>query len=557
MNNNYHKTMKKYLSIFAAALALVLCGCNKTDNGEDGGSQGGALTVNFTVTPETVYAGDAVAFAADIKGGTAPYTIKWTIGSAVQAKTDANITFTFPKNGSFVVTLDVTDTQGAKAQKKKAVVVNAAKVEEVGTLSVNWVGKMNGYNSKSAAAVADDGSVYTTCRDNKLYKWSATGESVWVKDIYTVVSDGSVTYGTPSVDKDGTVFIGTGSKDGTLRAFNPDGSVKWTFNQWYRSDGQTPAPTCQGTIVAIDDHTVYFGCTGQNGIVLSADKSTGARKGFLAPAGGARSGIALTRNGMVTWYGGKYGIFGMTQATLDAGGNDPLSKTWQQFGSGDEQAANSYEGQIALLTIAGEPCVGGIVTDTKGTKVYAVKASDGTIISQTYIDDTDAQDQGGVVVDKSGNLVASLNFSLGMDNGGIAIVNPAEGKVVARYRTQEKVSGSPAIDKAGNIHFGTESGYYYIVKQSGDKCDLVLKRNLSDVILADDRYKTTFADLGVSKIWSSPVIGDDGKMYICFTDNSTRAFGGVACLSFEGCQGPADSDWPMIGHDRRHTGKQN
>ena len=161
------------------------------------------------------------------------------------------------------------------------------------------------------------------------------------------------------------------------------------------------------------------------------------------------------------------------------------------------------------------------------------------------------------MVDKSGNLVASLNFSLGMDNGGIAIVNPAEGKVVARYRTQEKVSGSPAIDKAGNIHFGTESGYYYIVKQSGDKCDLVLKRNLSDVILADDRYKTTFADLGVSKIWSSPVIGDDGKMYICFTDNSTRAFGGVACLSFEGCQGPADSDWPMIGHDRRHTRKQN
>ena len=48
-----------------------------------------------------------------------------------------------------------------------------------------------------------------------------------------------------------------------------------------------------------------------------------------------------------------------------------------------------------------------------------------------------------------------------------------------------------------------------------------------------------------------------GWDYICFTDNSTRAFGGVACLSFEGCQGPADSDWPMIGHDRRHTGKQN
>ena len=549
--------MKHLAYLFMAAALTIVCACNKGNNG--GGESNQPLNVNFTITPEEVFAGDAVEFEAQVSGGAAPYTFKWTIGSAVQAKTTSSISFTFPKNGSFVVTLDVTDATGATAQKKKPVVVNTAKVEEGGNLVLNWVGKMNGYNSKSAAAVANDGSVYSTCRDNKLYKWSSTGESVWVKSIYTVTQSGSATNGTPSIDTDGTVFIGAGtsSGDGTLRAFNPDGSVKWSFSKWYRSDGTTPAPSCNGTLVAIDDNNVYFGCTGQNGIVFSANKSTGDRYGFLAPAGGARTGIAISASGMIHWFGGKYGIFGMSKSSLDAGsGDSPMSQSWRTFGSGEEQSVGTNEGQIALLKVNGENCVAGILTDSRGTKVYAVKSADGAVVSTTYIDDTDTQDQGGVVVDKNGNLVASLNFTLGQDNGGIVIVNPASGTIVARFRTQEKVSGSPAVDAAGNIHFGTESGYYYIVKQNGEKCDMLVKRNLSTIILADDRYKSSFSDLGQSKIWCSPVIGDDGKIYICFTDNATRAFGGVACLSYEGCTGPAASDWPMMGQNRRHTGKQ-
>ena len=551
--------MKKVLFVMLAVLPLAF-GCKP----ENKSSETTPLSVNITVTPEKVYAGDAVAFEAQVTGGTTPFSYQWLIDETEQEKTTPSLIYTFKSNGSYIVTLNVTDGKGATAQRRKVVVVDAAKVEETGTLTINWVGKMNGYNTKSTAAVANDGSVYTTCRDNNLYKWSSTGESVWVKPIYTAVSANSATLGTPSIDTDGTVFIGAGngttsgnaSGDGTLKAFNPDGSTKWTFSGWWRSDGTTPAPTCQGTIVAIDEDNIYFGCTGQNGIVLSADKATGTRKGFLAPAGGARSGILLSQAGYVHWYGGKYGIFGIQQSILDAGGADKLSEKWKQFGSGDEMAQGNYEGQIACLNVGGESCVAGIVTDSRGTKVYALKASDGSVVSTAYIDDTDSQDQGGVAVDENGNIIASLNYTLGQDNGGVVIVNPSTGTVVSRYRTQEKVSGSPAVDKAGNIHFGTESGFYYIVKQDGSNCQLLVKRNIADLILKDSRYSDSFSKLGNAKIWCSPVIGDDGKMYICFTDNDSRAFGGVICLSYEGCEGPADSDWPMIGHDRRHTCKQ-
>ena len=543
--------MKKVIFIMLAALTLVV-GCKK-DGNESGETT--PLNVNFSVTPEVVSAGDAVTFEAQVSGGKAPYSYQWTISGTVQEKTTASLVYTFAQNGSAVIILDVKDSKGNTAQKKKAIVVNAPKIEETGNLTVHWAGKMTGYNAKSSVAIADDGSVYSTTQDSKLYKWSSSGESVWIKEIVS----GSKTLGTPSIDTDGTLFISGGNSDGlgVLKAFNPDGSVKWSFSEWWRADGDTPAPTCLGTIAAIDENNIYFGCTGTNGIVFSADKARGKRNGFMAPAGGARSGIVISKSNFIHWYGGKYGAFGMSIPSLNGGGNDKLNPTWRKWGSGDDP---TYEGQIGCMTIGGEVCMIGVVTDTQGTKVYALKSSDGSEVCVKYIEDTNQQDQGGVSVDLNGNIVASLSNTAGKDNGGIVIVNPVSGEIVARYRTQEKVSGTPAIDAAGNIHFGTESGFYYVVKLNGDKCDLLVKRSIASLVVSDSRYAGVFTmsgkQLASAKIWSSPVIGDDGKIYICFTDNESRAYGGVICLGYEGCTGPGNSEWPMVGHDRRHTCKQ-
>ena len=550
--------MKKLLFIFAALLPLA-AGCKK-----DSGSADAALNVNFTVSPEMIYAGDAVSFEAQVSGGKKPYNYEWTIRGEVQTHNSASVVYTFQTNGSEIVLLKVTDASGTSAQKRKAVVINAARIPETGDLTLKWVGRMEGYNSQSSPAVAPDGSVYTTCRDNRLYKWSPSGESLWIKEIFKPTAKAtSVTYGTPSVDTDGPVFIGAGSDkvdnagDGTLKAFNPDGSVKWNFSQWWASSG-TPAPTCQGVVAAIDGGNIYFGHTGTNGLVMSVNKATGSRNGFAAPAGGARSGIAVSKAGTLHWYGGQYGLFGIDKSSLDNGGADKQSHKWRLFGdSGSaEYATTNAVGQLACLNVNGVPCVAGIATDGRGTKIYVAKAADGELVSACYIDDTDAQDQGGVVVDASGNLVASLNYTLGQDNGGVVVISPADGRVVSRFRTQEKISGSPAVDAAGNIHFGTESGFYYVVKPDGENCQLLVKRNLAKMVTDDKRYSESFSKLYTAKIWCSPAIADDGTMYICFTDDDSRAFGGVASLGYAGCTGLAASDWPMMGHDARHTGKQ-
>ena len=61
--------MKKFALILLAA-ALCAVACNKKDDP----SSNTPLTVNFTISPEKIFAGDAVSFAAQVSGGVKPYT---------------------------------------------------------------------------------------------------------------------------------------------------------------------------------------------------------------------------------------------------------------------------------------------------------------------------------------------------------------------------------------------------------------------------------------------------------------------------------------------------
>ncbi len=375
------------------------------------------------------------------------------------------------------------------------------------------------------------------------------------------------TYGTPSIDSDGTVFIGGGDKNGAghFIAYNADGSEKWSFSEWYSSDGN-PAPAYQASIGGIGEKNVYFGCVGNSGIAVSADKATGKRNGFAQPAGGCRTGLLLTKDGYVSWYGGQWGLYAVSQSVIDNGGANKVSTAWGLWNKKEQQdfVKSMPMGGIAALTIGGKPCIAGVLTDQIGTRVYAVEADGGKVVANHYVEDNKgSQDQGGVVVTPEGYLVAALAFTTGQDDGGIVVIDPktadADGKcnVVGRFKVQEKVAGSPAVDAAGNIHFGTESGQYYVVDKN---CALVLKADLADAVVAKE--PKAFDGLRIAKIWSSVTIGDDGIVYISFTNNDDRTVSGVIAFrpydkeEKKFCTGPASSEWPMFGHDRRHTNRQ-
>lgn len=547
--------------IAAAGAILAVSACQKQQVEVSG------LTASFEISSNPCYAGDEIHFTSTTTGGKKPYVCVWDIEGTQLEKQEEEVKYVFTENGTFTVTLSVTDDLGNKATKKKLVVVNPAAIEKTGGIEVLWAGYMEGYNSITSPAVADDGSVWCATRSNKLYKFGKDGSRVFEKEMFKAAAKGE-TYGTPSIDADGTVFIGGGSanKDGHFIAYNADGSEKWSFSEWFRADGTTPEPAYQASIGGIGDKNVYFGCVGQSGIAVSADKATGKRNGFAQPAGGCRTGLLLTKNGFVSWYGGKYGLWGVAQSTLDNGGNSKVGTAWGHWSDQNDQTfvKSMPMGGIAALTIGGKPCVAGVCTDQKGTRIYAVEADGGNIAVNHYVEDNAAtQDQGGVVVTPEGNIVAALSFTTGQDDGGIVVIDPktadADGQctVVGRFKVQEKVAGSPAVDKAGNIHFGTESGQYYVVDKD---CNLVLKADLAEAVMKDNADK--FTGLRVAKIWSSVVIGDDGTVYISFTDSDTRTFSGVVAFQpFDKsgnkfCSAPADSEWPMFGHDRRHTNRQ-
>lgn len=431
------------------------------------------------------------------------------------------------------------------------------------TVSLEWVGHMDGYNTASAPAVASDGSVYATTDRDSLYKFDADGSLLWKEEIISDPENRSMVYATPSIDDDGTVYIAAGSSRGMAScvAFNPDGSRKWTFSDFW-NQGSAHKASIQGGMAAIGKSNIYIGNNGATGTVLAISKADGTRKGYVTsggsgPTGGGRSGIVLSNAGLVHWSGGQYGIWGASRAKLDWEENGSLYY-WNEFMTPRSKSVTNSVSALGCMNVGGTDCIIGIMTDRTSTKVYAVDATKGTQVSLVRISDTALQDQGSVVTTREDYIVAPLNSEDGKANGGIVIVDPLSSQIKARYNISGNVPGAPAVDKAGNIHFFTEDGWYYIVKPdyAAGTCVLKEKVNLVSLIRSDSRYSDIYAAMDSAKIWCSAVIGDDGKIYTCFTDKSSLAYGGVICLSSGWCKGAAKSDWPMIGGGPRHTGRQ-
>ena len=552
--------MKKLLFITASVAAAFLCGCSKNTGSA-------TLIADFTMTPNPASAGQEVTFTPSVTGGETPYTYSWSavargVQDAVFTSTDESCSYTFESNGTYNVTFVVTDAAGTSVQRQKNLVVNPAAVEETGKLDLKWVVPMGGYVSGSAPAV-HDGIVYAVCGtpDNNLYAIDAADGTVKWKQQLVSDAESSVK-GIPSVDEDGNVYILGGDKNSTgiFVSYTPEGVQRWSFDGWWAANDAVPAPAAHSVIPALDVNLAYIGTAGINGTIISVDMATGERVNLCknadgsGPAGGARNGIVISNDGAINWFGGIYSLFGLSKDDMAEDG-DGVVPLWSKL-SGWGEASASAVGGIAIATVNGKSCVCGVYPQNGSTVLYVVECRTGEEIVKYVIPDSGAQDGGGVSVTEEGYLAVGLNYTLGKDNGGILVYDPAANEEVARYRTQEKVAGTPAIDAAGNIHFATEEGSYYIVRLNGDSFELLVKNNMADIIKADSRYADEYSRMTIAKMWSSPVIADDGTVYISFTDDAIRTIAGTVAVRYEGTDGPADSEWPMLGQNARHTSVQ-
>ena len=249
--------MKKFAFILMAA-AAIFASCNKEEGPQNGGGNnntGGNLTVkaDFTISQNPCKVGDEITFTATATGGAEPYTYNWELGSDIKLE-GQTVKYTFEKNNAYIVKLTVLDSQGNKAEKRKNLVVNPAEIAEKGDVTLVWAAYTRGYNAVSTPAVADDGSVYAvsgaaSTNPGIFYKFDKDGKELWKKEL------GALVKATPSIDADGTVYLGYGMDNGTatVTAFNPDGSKKWDFtsDKFWAVDPSALKPSVDICLISI------------------------------------------------------------------------------------------------------------------------------------------------------------------------------------------------------------------------------------------------------------------------------------------------------------------
>lgn len=209
----------------------------------------------------------------------------------------------------------------------------------------------------------------------------------------------------------------------------------------------------------------------------------------------------------------------------------------------------------ASVAVDGNGTIYGIATfPGMGSSAYAV-GSDGVEKWRTSLGNVGSLDQGGVVIGLDGSIIVTVKRAPGEATGGIVSLSP-NGVVQWHYGVPEDVSGCAAIDQAGNIHFGTQSGNYYIIKSEASEDQLILKKDLAALIGESDSPLKDNWEAGIGKIWSSPTIGPDGTIYIGVTNTVDPSKSALVALEDEGITGCAASAWPMKGKDCRHSSAQ-
>lgn len=550
---------KPYIVLCLCLIAAILPGCTDEISVDEN-----SLTAQFSFSKTSYLANEEIAIVNTTQGGSGIYSYEWDFGDG-RTSTEAEPVISYGENGAYKITLSVRDSKGRFAMSHKLLTVEAEPLPEVGNMELKWISDhcMGAIRSISPA-VSDDNFVYMTSDDHIVRKFDGqTGMQLWEFDMWTSadgVSPAGNTHVTPSIDSDGTVYVGSGNTSGAvarLYALNPDGTKKWVMagdavtGFWNKGNASTPRLhyiTCP----VGDGNYLYVGNAGGAGSVLAVDKTTGYRAGYAAtsandggPNGGATGGLVVS-NGTILWYGAKNGVFGASTANLDAGGN---VQYWQIPNGKTSDTGNASLAVGADGTVYG--CANMTQGSSKGACVFALSPA-GSEIWRTPIGIVGSLDQGGPVISAEGNIIVTAKRTAGESNGGIYCVSPA-GELLWSFGIAENVSGCAAIDQAGNIHFGTESGNYYIIKPTRSDDQLVLKKDLAAMIAESGFSNSSGWTAGEGKIWSSPTIGPDGTIYIGITNNTNASSSLLVALYDEGITGPAASAWPMRGKNHRHT----
>ncbi len=281
----------------------------------------------------------------------------------------------------------------------------------------------------SAAAVADDGSIYFGSNDATIYAYGTSSVS---SPEWTFETAGTV-FSSPVIGADGTVYVGSNSsepaaEDGRVYALDPeDGSEMWSFEA-----GRVHASPALGP-----DGTVYVGSF-SSGRVYALDSEDGSKAWSFETAGDIFASPAVGPDGTV--YAASTGSFDQYVYALDP---EDGSEKWSfglTFGFQSSPAVGSD---------------GTVYIGAEDDHVYALDPDDG---SEKWSFET-----GGRVV-SSPSLGADGAVYVGSRDDRLYALDKEDGSELWSFNVGEWIESSPAIGEDGTIYVGANDGKVYAIQ---------------------------------------------------------------------------------------------
>ena len=365
-----------------------------------------------------------------------------------------------------------------------------------------WQGS-TGDTLTSSPAVGPDGTVYIGGDDGIFYAFNADGSSKWTYDTSSPTSVGSFDTTAAAIGGDGTVYAAanvgdtaTGAIQGTVYAFNPNGTVKWTYMIQEPSDptlsSALASPPALASVVTADD-TLYLKAQDNN--IYSLNTATGTLKWTYPVPGVSYAAPSVAPDGTV--------YLGSDNSTLYAlASNGSLRWTFPAASAIYNGAAIDAAGNLYFGTLGGTF----YALNSAGKQLWAFAANNS--------------------ISSSPALGANGAVYFGSYDHHLYALNAASGGLLwAALLGSEVRASSPAIDANGVVYVGCYDNNLYAVNANG---------SLNRIFATGDWIR------------SSPVIAGT-TLYFGSSDHKLYAFSlGV---------GSTPSTWPMYLASPRRLGR--
>ena len=487
--------------MFCLILGISLASCERDDSPEE-------LSLpqaDFNFSPAAPVEGDEVTFSSDlVEGSSDIVSLEWNFGDPNgTTSTEMDPSFIFENQGTYEVTLEVTDASGNVHRTTQTITVNKKEFPA----AIGWeftTGNVVGnINDGSSAPVIDDNGViyYTESRGGEMSSIVAVidqGDAAELKWVSSAV--GGDLPNAPAIGPDGNIFINAWVNERAINKINAaDGSLLWSGEIGTDVSNNTPAIDSEGN--------TYHGsrAQGENGGVYS-----------WSPTGEMRWSIT----GQGAFYAAP--VLSSDEATV----------YFLNTNTGEVWAVNTADGTTkweAPVGIGSGIHGPSLSMDAEGTLYYTTKThvvavtDDGATGSVKWQTELNDPSNSGVVIGPDGTLYTG-------SMGGLVALNPADGTVIWTYEDAEIAESVPAVDINGNIYVGTTDGRLIIVDAQGE---LEKEFEIGDNVV------------------NSPTIDADGNVFVEVMDGENIKLVKIVVED----SAPANSAWPMKGQNAKNTGK--